>query len=130
LIPSTRFAEAKAGVQARTEQLLAIKGTRTPDQFHKALGHIMWEYCGMARNAEGLQFAKTEIQRLRKEFWSDVRVAGTGEELNQTLNRPRGDFLSWRLMIDTLAQRSCGGHFPHSRPPRARPCATTSISPT
>ncbi|OGX88031.1 succinate dehydrogenase flavoprotein subunit [Hymenobacter lapidarius] len=110
------FAEAKAGVQARTEQLLAIKGTRTPDQFHKALGHVMWEYCGMARNAEGLRFAKTEIQRLRKEFWSDVRVAGTGEELNQTLEKAGrvADFIELgELMIDDALARneSCGGHF-------------------
>ncbi|MBF9239378.1 fumarate reductase/succinate dehydrogenase flavoprotein subunit [Hymenobacter sp. BT683] len=110
------FAEAKAGVQARTEQLLAIKGTRTPDQFHKALGHIMWEYCGMARNAEGLRHAKTEIQRLRKEFWSDVRVVGTGEELNQTLEKAGrvADFLELgELMVDDALARneSCGGHF-------------------
>ncbi|OGX88180.1 fumarate reductase/succinate dehydrogenase flavoprotein subunit [Hymenobacter glacialis] len=110
------FAEAKAGVEARTEQLLAIKGTRTPDQFHKALGHIMWEYCGMARNAEGLQFAKKEIQRLRKEFWSDVRVAGTGEELNQTLEKAGrvADFIELgELMVDDALARneSCGGHF-------------------
>ena len=110
------FAEAKAGVQARTEQLLAIKGTRTPDQFHKALGHVMWEYCGMARNAEGLRFAKAEIQRLRKEFWSDVRVSGTGEEFNQTLEKAGrvADFIELgELMIDDALAReeSCGGHF-------------------
>ena len=110
------FAEAKAGVQARTEQLLAIKGTRTPDQFHKALGHVMWEYCGMARNAEGLRFAKAEIQRLRKEFWSDVLVSGTGEEFNQTLEKAGrvADFIELgELMIDDALAReeSCGGHF-------------------
>ncbi|WP_035567587.1 fumarate reductase/succinate dehydrogenase flavoprotein subunit [Hymenobacter sp. IS2118] len=110
------FAEAKAGVQARTEQLLAIKGNRTPDQFHKALGHIMWEYCGMARNAEGLRFAKAEIQKLRTEFWSDVKVVGTGEELNQTLEKAGrvADFLELgELMIDDALARneSCGGHF-------------------
>lgn len=110
------FAEAKAGVQARTEQLLNIKGTRTPDDFHKALGHIMWEYCGMARNAEGLLHAKAEIQRLRKEFWSDVKVVGSGEELNQTLEKAGrvADFLELgELMIDDALDRneSCGGHF-------------------
>ena len=110
------FAEAKAGVQARTETLLNINGTRTPDDFHKALGHIMWEYCGMARNAEGLHHAKTEIQKLRKEFWSDVRVVGTGTELNQTLEKAGrvADFLELgELMIDDALDRneSCGGHF-------------------
>ena len=110
------FAEAKAGVQARTETLLNIKGTRTPDDFHKALGHIMWEYCGMARNAEGLRHAKAEIQQLRKEFWSDVKVVGTGEELNQTLEKAGrvADFLELgELMVDDALARneSCGGHF-------------------
>ena len=110
------FAEAKAGVQARTETLLNIKGTRTPDAFHKALGHIMWEYCGMARNAEGLLHAKAEIQKLRKEFWNDVKIVGTGEELNQTLEKAGrvADFLELgELMIDDAYDRneSCGGHF-------------------
>jgi len=110
------FAEAKAGVQARTETLLNINGTRTPDDFHKALGHIMWEYCGMARNAEGLSHAKAEIQKLRKEFWSDVKIVGTGTELNQTLEKAGrvSDFLELgELMIDDALDRneSCGGHF-------------------
>jgi len=110
------FAEAKAGVQARTEMLLNIKGTRTPDDFHKALGHLMWEYCGMSRNAEDLQHAKLEIQKLRQEFWRDVRVVGTGEELNQTLEKAGrvADFLELGelMMDDALARNeSCGGHF-------------------
>ena len=110
------FAEAKAGVQARTEMLLNIKGTRTPDDFHKALGQLMWEYCGMSRNAKDLQYAKTEIQKLRQEFWRDVRVVGTGEELNQTLEKAGrvADFLELGelMMDDALARNeSCGGHF-------------------
>ena len=110
------FAEAKAGVQARTEMLLSIKGTRTPDDFHKALGHLVWEYCGMSRNAEGLRFAKGEIQKLRQEFWRDVKVVGTGEELNQTLEKAGrvADFLELGelMMDDALARNeSCGGHF-------------------
>ena len=110
------FAEAKAGVQARTEMLLSIKGTRTPDDFHKALGQLMWEYCGMSRNAKDLQYAKTEIQKLRQEFWRDVRVVGTGEELNQTLEKAGrvADFLELGelMMDDALARNeSCGGHF-------------------
>ena len=103
-------------MQARVEQLLAIKGTRTPGQFHKALGHIMWEYCGMARNAEGLRHAKAEIQKLRREFWQDVRITGTGEEMNQALESAGrvADFLELgELMVDDALDRneSCGGHF-------------------
>jgi succinate dehydrogenase / fumarate reductase flavoprotein subunit len=103
-------------VQARTERLLSINGTRTPTQFHKALGHIMWEYCGMARTAEGLKHAKAEIQKLRAEFWQDLKITGTGEELNQALeNAGRvADFLELgELMVDDAFARneSCGGHF-------------------
>jgi succinate dehydrogenase / fumarate reductase flavoprotein subunit len=110
------FAEAKASVQARVEQLLSINGTRTPDDFHKALGHIMWEYCGMARNAEGLKHAKAEIQKLRREFWQDVKVVGSGEEMNQALEKAGrvADFLELgELMVDDAFNRneSCGGHF-------------------
>ncbi|MCI1189206.1 fumarate reductase/succinate dehydrogenase flavoprotein subunit [Hymenobacter sp. DH14] len=110
------FAEAKAGVQARTEQLLNIKGNRTPDDFHKILGHIMWEYCGMARTAEGLKHAKAEIQKLKKEFWSDVKVVGSGEEMNQALEKAGriADFIELgELMVDDALNRneSCGGHF-------------------
>ncbi|MBC6988625.1 fumarate reductase/succinate dehydrogenase flavoprotein subunit [Hymenobacter sp. BT491] len=110
------FAEAEAFVRQRTEKLLSIKGNRTPNEFHKALGHIMWEYCGMARNAEGLQHAKREIQKLRQEFWQDVKLTGTNEELNQMLeNAGRvADFLELgELMVDDALHRneSCGGHF-------------------
>jgi succinate dehydrogenase / fumarate reductase flavoprotein subunit len=110
------FAEAKAAVQARVEQLLSINGTRTPDDFHKALGHVMWEYCGMARNAEGLKHAKAEIQKLRREFWQDVKVVGSGEEMNQALEKAGrvADFLELgELMVDDALNRneSCGGHF-------------------
>lgn len=110
------FAEAKASVQARVEQLLSIKGNRTPDEFHKKLGHLMWEYCGMARNAEGLKYAKAEIAKLRKEFWSDVKVVGSGEEMNQALEKAGrvADFIELgELMVDDALNRneSCGGHF-------------------
>ena len=110
------FAEAVRDVQQRTERLMSIKGTRTPDQFHKALGHLMWNYCGMSRNAEGLRFAKAEIQKLRAEFWQDLRITGTGEELNQTLEKAGrvADFLELgELMMDDALDRneSCGGHF-------------------
>ena len=110
------FAEAVAAVQARTARLLASNGTRTPDQFHKALGHIMWEYCGMARNAEGLTYAKAEIQKLRRDYLTDLKITGTGEEFNQALEKAGrvADFLELgELMVDDALDRneSCGGHF-------------------
>ncbi|MBC6607389.1 fumarate reductase/succinate dehydrogenase flavoprotein subunit [Hymenobacter sp. BT188] len=110
------FKEAEEAVHARTQKLLSIKGTRTPNEFHKALGHIMWDHCGMSRNAEGLQFAKQEIQKLRREFWSDLKLTGTNEELNQMLEIAGrvADFLELgELMVDDALNRkeSCGGHF-------------------
>ncbi|MCC9136321.1 fumarate reductase/succinate dehydrogenase flavoprotein subunit [Pontibacter silvestris] len=110
------FKEAEQNVMDITNRLLSIKGTRTVDDFHKALGHIMWEYCGMARNAEGLQIAKQEIRKLRNEFWRDVKVVGVNEELNVTLEKAHrvADFLELgELMVEDALQRneSCGGHF-------------------
>ncbi|HEX8424756.1 fumarate reductase/succinate dehydrogenase flavoprotein subunit [Hymenobacter sp.] len=110
------FAEAEAQVRARVNKLMSINGTRSPGEFHKALGHIMWEYCGMARSAEGLQHAKQEIQKLRREFWSDLKLAGTDQELNQMLESAGrvADFLELgELMVDDALHRneSCGGHF-------------------
>ncbi|RIJ42557.1 fumarate reductase/succinate dehydrogenase flavoprotein subunit [Pontibacter oryzae] len=110
------FKEAEQAVIAKNNQLLAINGTRTVDDFHKALGQIMWDYCGMARNAEGLTFAKQEIRKLRDEFWRDVKVTGVNEELNQTLEKANrvADFLELgELMVDDALNRSesCGGHF-------------------
>ncbi|WP_114778702.1 fumarate reductase/succinate dehydrogenase flavoprotein subunit [Botryobacter ruber] len=110
------FKEAENNVKALTDKLLSINGTRTVDDFHKALGSIMWEYCGMARNAEGLKFAKQEIRKLRDEFWQDVKVTGLNEELNQTLEKAHrvADFLELgELMVDDALHReeSCGGHF-------------------
>jgi succinate dehydrogenase / fumarate reductase flavoprotein subunit len=110
------FKEAEQNVMATTERLLSIKGNRTVDDFHKALGLIMWDYCGMARNAEGLQFAKQEIRKLREEFWQNVKVTGVNEELNQTLEKAHrvADFLELgELMVEDALQRneSCGGHF-------------------
>ncbi|RPD45256.1 fumarate reductase/succinate dehydrogenase flavoprotein subunit [Hymenobacter sediminis] len=110
------FKEAEAEVRARVQKLMSINGTRTPDDFHKALGHIMWEYCGMARTAEGLQHAKAEIQKLRREFWSDLKLVGTEAEMNQALEKAGrvADFLELgELMVDDAYHRneSCGGHF-------------------
>jgi succinate dehydrogenase / fumarate reductase flavoprotein subunit len=110
------FQQAEAEVRARVQKLMSINGTRTPDDFHKHLGNLMWEYCGMARNAEGLKYAKGEIQKLRKEFWSDLKLTGTESELNQALEKAGrvADFLELgELMMDDALNRneSCGGHF-------------------
>ncbi len=108
--------EAMTGVQDRVNRLLAIDGTRTVDDFHRALGVLMWEYCGMERTEEGLQFAIREIRKLRDEFWSNVKVTGVNEDFNQTLERAGrvADFLELGelMCIDALHRReSCGGHF-------------------
>ena len=110
------FAEAEQAVRERMGRLLAINGDRTPDDFHKALGHLMWEYCGMSRNANGLRHAKKAIQELRAEFWQRVKVVGSGEDMNQNLEKAGrvADFLELgELMVDDALDRneSCGGHF-------------------
>jgi succinate dehydrogenase / fumarate reductase flavoprotein subunit len=110
------FKEAEQAVRADVDRLLSINGSRTVDDFHKALGLLMWDYCGMARNAEGLQYAKQEIRKLREDFWKDVKIVGTNEELNVTLEKAGrvADFLELgELMVDDALNRneSCGGHF-------------------
>jgi succinate dehydrogenase / fumarate reductase flavoprotein subunit len=107
---------AVTAVKSRISKLLAINGTRTVDSFHKELGRIMWDYCGMERTEEGLRKAITQIRELRGEFWSDVKVTGVNESLNQTLERAGrvADFLELGelMCIDALQRReSCGGHF-------------------
>lgn len=110
------FAEAEAAVQSTIDRLVSIKGTKSVDHFHKRLGKIMWDKCGMARNAEGLRTAITEIQQLRKDFWADVRVPGTADELNPELEKAArvADFLELGelMCMDALERNeSCGGHF-------------------
>lgn len=110
------FEQTRKEVEERINKLLALKGSKTVDDIHKKLGHIMWEYCGMARTAEGLQKAKGLIQDLRKEFWSDAKVLGENEELNMSLEKAGrvADFLELgELMVDDALNRneSCGGHF-------------------
>jgi succinate dehydrogenase / fumarate reductase flavoprotein subunit len=110
------FAEAVDKVKGGINQLLNIKGSKTVDHFHKRLGKIMWNECGMARTAEGLKEAKKAIKALKKEFWSDVKVLGENEELNQSLEKANrvADFIELgELMIDDALNRneSCGGHF-------------------
>ncbi|MBL0313128.1 MAG: fumarate reductase/succinate dehydrogenase flavoprotein subunit [Holophagaceae bacterium] len=107
---------AEATVKARIEKLLAIKGKRTPTHFHRELGKIMWEHCGMARNEESLKKALELIPKLREEFWSDLLIPGAGDELNQSLEHAArvGDFfeLAELMCLDALERReSCGGHF-------------------
>jgi succinate dehydrogenase / fumarate reductase flavoprotein subunit len=108
--------EAVNSVTSRINTLLSINGSRTVDSFHKELGHIMWEYCGMYRTEEGLTKAIGLIRALKDEFWRDVKVTGENEEFNQTLERAGrvADFfeLGELMCIDALHRReSCGGHF-------------------
>jgi succinate dehydrogenase / fumarate reductase flavoprotein subunit len=110
------FEQTRKEVEERVNKLLALKGTRTIDEIHRELGHIMWEYCGMARNEEGLKKAKGLIQNLRADFWKNAIVLGENEELNQSLEKAGrvADFLELgELMVDDALMRkeSCGGHF-------------------
>ena len=110
------FDEAQKAVQERIDKLFAVKGKKTVDSLHKKLGHIMWEYVGMARSEEGLKKAIAEIQELKKEFWSDVCVPGTQYEFNQELEKALrlADFIEiGELMARDALNRneSCGGHF-------------------
>jgi succinate dehydrogenase / fumarate reductase flavoprotein subunit len=110
------FRRAEAEVAARTKRLLAIRGKRTVDSFHRELGQIMWNQCGMARNRAGLEDALQRIPALREEFWRNVNVPGSGETLNQALEKAGrvGDFLELAELIcrDALdREESCGGHF-------------------
>ena len=110
------FKKAEEEVNGKINKLLSIKGDKSVDYYHKKLGKIMWNYCGMARNAEGLTFAKGEIQKLKAEFWENVNVMGENEELNQSLEKANrvADFLELgELMVTDALNRneSCGGHF-------------------
>jgi succinate dehydrogenase / fumarate reductase flavoprotein subunit len=110
------FAEAEQNVQSLINQLMAVKGTRSVDYFHKKLGKVMWDKCGMARNAQGLQEAISEIRAIREEFWKDVRVTGEPNEFNPELEKAGrvADFLELGelMCMDALhCNESCGGHF-------------------
>jgi succinate dehydrogenase / fumarate reductase flavoprotein subunit len=107
---------ALASVEERTRRLLGIKGRRTVTSFHRELGKIMWEHCGMARNKAGLEQALQKIPALREEFWKDVTVPGSADELNQSLEMAGrvADFLELGelMCLDALErEESCGGHF-------------------
>ncbi|MHA8054111.1 fumarate reductase/succinate dehydrogenase flavoprotein subunit [Aquirufa sp. OSTEICH-129A] len=113
---SEAFVNAEKAVKEQIEKLMSIRGTKSVDYFHKKLGLIMWNQCGMARNEEGLKMAIADIQALRKEFWSDVRIPGEANNLNPELEKAGrvADFLELgELMCKDALDRneSCGGHF-------------------
>ncbi|WP_327144935.1 fumarate reductase/succinate dehydrogenase flavoprotein subunit [Nocardia sp. NBC_01327] len=115
-VPDVAVAEAEHRVTSMIDRLLSINGDRTVDSFHRELGHIMWEYCGMERTEEGLRKALDLIPALRAEFWERVTVPGSGADLNQSLERAGrvADFLELAelMVIDALHRtESAGGHF-------------------
>ncbi len=117
-IPTTHasFEETEKAVSDRINKLMSIKGSQTVESFHKRLGKIMWDKCGMARNVKGLEAAITEIRQIKKEFWSDVKIPGEINEMNPELDKAGrvADFieLGELMCIDALNRNeSCGGHF-------------------
>jgi succinate dehydrogenase / fumarate reductase flavoprotein subunit len=110
------FVEAEKNVKETVKKLLSINGKKSPETFHRELGKIMWEYCGMARNEEGLKKATTLLAQLREEFWSNVKVVGSENEYNPELAKAMrvADFIELgELMVQDALNRneSCGGHF-------------------
>lgn len=118
-VPDTshpEFAKIQAEASDRFKQYMAIGGTKTPDHFHRELGHIIWDYCGMDRNATGLEKALSEIPALHEEFKKDLRVTGSDTSINQTLEKAGrvDDFFELGMLMckDALnREESCGGHF-------------------
>jgi succinate dehydrogenase / fumarate reductase flavoprotein subunit len=110
------FKDSMSYVNDRINKLMSINGKRTVDDFHKKLGQIMWDYCGMARNNDGLDKAKGMIRELRAEFWENAMVPGKTNDVNQSLEKAGrvADFLEFAELMVTDArhrQESCGGHF-------------------
>jgi succinate dehydrogenase / fumarate reductase flavoprotein subunit len=110
------FKKVESDVDGRVKRFLGIKGKRTVDSFHRELGKLCWDYCGMARNANGLKTAIQKIQGLREEFWKNLSVTGANEELNTSLEKAGrvADFLEFGelMCLDALERdESCGGHF-------------------
>lgn len=110
------FKTAESAVSERINKFLSIKGKRSPDSFHRELGKIMWDKCGMSRDKAGLEWALKEIPKIREEFWKNLAVTGSGEELNQNLEQAGrvADFLEFGELMcrDALVrEESCGGHF-------------------
>lgn len=110
------FKQAQDTAEKRVNKLMTAKGKRTPADFHKELGLLLWEKCGMARNEQGLKEALSKIPKIREEFWENVIVPGDAKDLNQTLERANrvADYLEFAelLVRDALERKeSCGGHF-------------------
>jgi len=110
------FADAEKSVKSQIDRLLAVKGGTPAVEFHKRLGKVMWDYCGMARNEAGLKHALEEIPKIRDAFWKEVSVTGSGEDLNMALEEAGriADFLEFGelLVLDAYTRKeSCGGHF-------------------
>jgi succinate dehydrogenase / fumarate reductase, flavoprotein subunit len=110
------FADTEREVKERADKLLAVKGSRTADDFHIELGRLMWDKCGMARDAAGLQEALVKIPELRERFWREVKVPGTGASLNQSLEKAGrvADFFEFAELMcrDALTRdESAGGHY-------------------
>jgi succinate dehydrogenase / fumarate reductase flavoprotein subunit len=110
------FKEAVDSVKARVQKLISIKGTRSVDSFHRELGKIMWDKCGMARDKKGLEEALRKIPKLREEFWSNLKILGSADGINMELERAGrvADFLEFGelMCLDALSRNeSCGGHF-------------------
>ena len=115
-LSNSAFDDTERQARERIDSLLAVNGSRTVDDFHRELGHVMWDHCGMARNAQGLTAARDQIRELREEFSKNLTVAGTNGEFNQVLERAGrvADFLEFsETMIQDALMRdeSCGGHF-------------------
>jgi succinate dehydrogenase / fumarate reductase flavoprotein subunit len=129
------IAETEASVKAFNQKLLDVRGTRTVDSFHRELGMIMLDKCGMSRDKDGLNEAIAAIRALREQFWKDVLVPGTGDSLNQELEKAGrvADYfdIAELMCIDARErEESCGGHFREEHQTGARPGATTSSSAT
>ena len=113
---SPEFQEAEEDVRARIEKLLKVNGTRSLDSFHRELGLLLWNKCGMSRHEKGLREALEKIPELRKQFWREVRVLGSEEDFNQSLERAGrvADFLEFAALMCTDAlerDESAGAHF-------------------
>ncbi|RKX38297.1 MAG: fumarate reductase/succinate dehydrogenase flavoprotein subunit, partial [Verrucomicrobia bacterium] len=110
------FTEAEAAAQGKLDKLLAVNGSRTVDDFHRELGQLLWENCGMGRSEAGLKEALEKIPQIREAFWKDVNVPGSAADLNQALEKANrvADFMEFaELMVKDALDRaeSCGGHF-------------------
>jgi succinate dehydrogenase / fumarate reductase flavoprotein subunit len=115
-VSGPEFQQARDSVAGITRRLLEARGTRTVDSFHRELGKIIWDDCGMSRTAAGIEHAIGKIRELREQYWLDVRVAGAAEEINQSLEKAGrvADFfeLAELMCIDALQRdESCGAHF-------------------